>query len=103
MKINRPTFSFLQLAVQSLDVFAIQFNDPLEGVLSLAVKLRPAPFRLGGVGPTDVRFPQSCREELLGENEVSPDFWLEEVVLFWGKKGRQLAPGPPHCCMVVAC
>ena len=102
MKINRPTFSFLQLAVQSLSVFGIHFNDLLKGVLFLAVKLRTAPFKLGGIGPTDVHIPQSCREEILGENGVLADFWLE-IVLFWGRKGRQLVPRPPHCSTVVAC
>lgn len=50
VKINRPTFNFLQLAVQSLSVFVIHFNDLLKGVLFLAVKLCPAPFKLGGIG-----------------------------------------------------
>ena len=102
MKISRPTFSFLQLAVQSLDVFAIHLNDLFEGVLFLAMKSCPAPLTLGSIGPTEECFPQSCREESLGEKEVVPDFWLK-VVWFSGRKGGQLVPWPPHCSMVVAC
>lgn len=62
-------------------------------MLFLAVKLCPAPFKLGGIGPTDVCFPQSHREEIVAENEALPDFWLE-VMLFWGRWGEQLVPQP---------
>lgn len=102
LKISRPTFSFVQLAVQSLDVFAIPLNTLLEGVLFLAMKSHPAPLKLGSIGPTEERFPQSCREESLGEKEVAPDFW-PEVVLFSERKGKRLVPWPPHHSMVVAC
>lgn len=66
------------------------------------MKSRPAPLKLGSIGPTEERFPQSCREESLGEKEVVPDFRLK-VVLFSGRKGGQLVPWPPHCAMAVAC
>ena len=41
------------------------------------MKSRPAPLKLGSIGPTEERFPQSCREESLGEKEVVPDFSAE--------------------------
>lgn len=100
MKINRPTYFFLQLAIQSLNLFSIHVNDLLKGMLFLVAKLCAAPFKLGGIGPTDVCFPQSLREAILGENEALPDFWLE-VMLFWGRRGGQLVPQP--CIILWLC
>lgn len=102
MKINRPAFSFLRPAVRSLDVSVIHLTHLLKAVLFLAVKLCPAPFKRGGVGPIDVCFPQRYREETLRENGELPDFW-PEAVLFWGRRGEQSVPRLPHCSTVVAC
>lgn len=53
------------------------------------MKFRPAPFKLGGIGPADVCSPQSCREEILGENEALPDFWPDTAIL--GEEGQAVS------------
>lgn len=57
--------------------FVTHLNCLLEGVLFLAMKSRPAPLKLGSIGPTEERFHKAAERNHQVRRSVVPDFSAE--------------------------